>query len=173
MDILRYNDSEQSLKVLEQLSRDYSGGILSNSVTPDSIEVRMRCIDSCINHGGILIGTRSQEPVLFLGYTMGQPSKNFKDKETFYLYLLLIAKQARGSGVFLDSLSLIEEEVKTRQPSKIAWKSHVGNDYNLGLYRKLGNLRGIAFNAFGTNSYIFESTPKRLRQLLERCKRKH
>ena len=120
-------------------------------------------VEQLYNHGGILVA-EGRDYCGLGAYCFGEPTKNFENKETCYIYDLVIDKESRGVAIKGFAKTLLEEMI-SNEASELKFKGEIGNPVNR-LLIKIGEPLAIEKNAAGTYSILYSTDINQLKDLM-------
>lgn len=135
-------------------------GILFNlSELPGAID---GTINLCIEEGGIHLGEINGEVISLSGYTFGEPSKQFSNRNLGYVYLILIdqefqKKLSKNINAFKDAYNQLLFTFLEYNHKEARFKAYKNNIYNNKLYAKIADPIAIEKNTGGIESVLYST----------------
>ena len=120
-----------------------------------------------VDHGGVLAARQDNELVGVLGYTYGEPSAAFVNKDIFYIYYLLIANAHRNSVQGIKSLlRALISILYSAHALEIRFKAIASNQRANRFYGRIGKRLYEESNDAGEVCNLYATTLDNLARLV-------
>ena len=116
----------------------------------DDRSAAIKIVDMLFENGGAM-GAFDKNNKLqgMIGFFFGEPTKNFTNKNTIFIYVAAISKQYQQSRVFLKGLLLIARQSKQLGIDQFKMQASLTDTYNNRLYSKFAQPMGEEANLRG------------------------
>lgn len=108
--------------------------------------------------GGVIVGYKNDQVIGVLGYFLGEPSRNYANKEVGFIYFTAIAKVHRMTRFFSQGLRFTMELFQEMGLQTVRF--HAGEDdrYTNRLYSHFAKPVGKELNRRGHHCILYENT---------------
>ncbi len=115
-----------------------------------------KVVNLCFEHGGIIGGYYGSQLVGMMGYFLGEPANDYRNKETAFMYVACIADEYRLSRLFRKGLLFTFREFRKMGLREIRLQAEANNPYTNRLYGRFAqplgeskSLRGLPVITYG------------------------
>lgn len=109
-------------------------------------------------HGGIIGGYKQQEMIGMLGYFLGEPSRNYRNKEVGFVYITALAQKVRRTGVARQGLWFTMQTMQGIGIERVRFHARKTDPYTNGLYSHFARCIGEEQNRRGYTCNLYEAS---------------
>jgi hypothetical protein len=115
-------------------------------------------IDLLFEKGGIFAGYQAETVVGMFGYFLGEPSRDYQNKDVGFIYIAGLAKRVRKTMAFRSGVQFTIETLRALNVREIRCHAALDDAYANGLYSRLGRPIGTDINRRGDTCILYAST---------------
>ena len=108
--------------------------------------------------GGVIGGYQAAEMVGLFGYLLGEPSRDFTNKDVGFIYVAGLAKPVRGTGVFRHGARSLLITLKALGVRELRCHAAEDNPFTNRLYARFGQPIAKEKNRRGINCILYANT---------------
>ncbi len=111
--------------------------------------------DLLFEKGGVIGGYRDGAMVGMFGYFFGEPSRDYANKDTGFIYIAGLAKSVRRAGVFPRGVRFLVETLNSFGVYELRCHAAENDAYTNRLYSRLGQPIGTEKNRRGDTCILY------------------